>query len=104
MTVISPEVAPVVTVMLLVPWPAVMVQSAGTLQVYVVPGTSVTEYTSPVVPSHGVVFPVIAEGWAGGDIGVTASVWGVPLPQRLLGVTVMFPASAPASAVMLFVP
>jgi hypothetical protein len=41
-TVIFPEVAPVVTVMALVPWPDAMVEPAGTAQVYVTPATLVT--------------------------------------------------------------
>jgi hypothetical protein len=41
-TTIIPDVAPDVTVMLLVPCPAVMLQPEGTVHVYVTPDTFVT--------------------------------------------------------------
>ena len=73
------DVDPIVTVMLLVPAPAVIDAPAGTVQLYVIaPGTAVTEYVSPVVPAHTVVVPVIAPGVAGALFTVIVKVFEVP--------------------------
>ena len=57
---------PVVTVMEVVPAPAVIVQPVGTLHVYVVAFvTAVMLYVCAVNPGHCVVVPVIAPGVTG---------------------------------------
>ncbi len=47
--------------------------------------------------------PVIVDGCIGTVIVVTAKLLAVPLPQVLLGVTVMSPAVVPAVTVIVFV-
>jgi len=66
-TVTLPDVVPMVTVIEVVPVPAVIVAPAGTVQVYEVAlATAAMEYTLPVVEAHAVTGPVIAPGVAGG--------------------------------------
>jgi len=59
-TVISPDVEPIVTVMEFVFVPAVIVAPVGIVQVYpVAPDTAVIEYILPVVPEQTVPLPEI---------------------------------------------
>ena len=92
-----PAAAPGVTVIVVVPCPAVMVQPAGTVQLYVVaPATGEIEYVVEALPTHGTLFPVIAPG-AGGALGegVKPKMVAVLVPQPLEAVTVIGPAYTP---------
>ena len=53
--------------------------------------------------SHTVVLPVMAEGWAGMEVTVTASDLELPFPQALDGTTVTLPLVAPTVTVTEFV-
>jgi hypothetical protein len=48
--------------------------------------------------------PEITEGCEGTAVVDTASVWSVPFPHELEGVTVIIPAVVPLVTVMLLVP
>src|SRR5688572_28707773 len=63
-TLTFPEVPPNVTVIEVVPWPAVIVEPEGTVQVYVVACcTAEIEYTFPAYAPHGIVaLPLIDPG------------------------------------------
>ena len=84
---------PVVTVMDVVPVPAVIFQPAGTAHVYVVAlGTAAMLYVWPVKPGHCVAVPVMTPGVAGvPGFTVTASVLAALVPHEFPAVTVMFP-------------
>jgi hypothetical protein len=99
-----PALAPTVTLIEFVPWPAVIDQPDGRVQVYVTPDTLVTEYGTPVALWHGLLLPVIATGWAGTVFTVTANVLAVPSPHVFDGVTETFPALAPTVTLIEFVP
>ena len=81
-----PAALPDVTVMEMVPWPAVIDHPAGTVHEYEsAPGTAVTEYMRPDVEAHAAEGPVIGPGAAGATVEtVTASVEAplVPQPDR----------------------
>src|SRR5678816_2654545 len=84
---------PVVTVMDVVPVPAVIFQPAGTAHVYVVAlGTAAILYVWPVKPGHWVAVPVMVPGVAGvPGLTVTASVLIPLVPHELPAVTVILP-------------
>ena len=70
-TVMLPAVVPVVTVIEFVVPPAVIVDPAGTVQLYdVAPPTAVIEQLFPVVEAQGVVDPEIVPGVAGVEFTV----------------------------------
>ncbi len=99
-----PALEPTVTLIAFVPWPVVTDQPEGTAQVYVTPGTSDTEYVTPVAPWQGLLLPVIEPGCAGSGFTVTANVLAVPLPHVFDGVTETFPELEPTVTVTAFVP
>ena len=80
-----------------------IVHPVGNDQVYVTPATLVTEYVCEV-PAQGLAAPVIAEGCATAGSGVTLSVWAVPFPHPVDGVTVTVPAVAEGVIVTELVP
>jgi hypothetical protein len=99
-----PDAEPTVTVILVVPWPAVIVQPAGTVQVYDdAPETADMLYVTEA-PTHGVVVPVIAPGVAGAVIGVTVKQPGGLDPQPLSAVTQTLPAVEPTVTLIEVVP
>jgi hypothetical protein len=85
--------APVVTVIEVVPCPAVIVQPIGTVHVYEVAlGTLLMLYAWFVKPGHCAVTPVIVPGIEGvPGSTVTASAFGVLVPQLFAAVTLIFP-------------
>ena len=84
---------PAVTVIELVPAPAVIVQPDGTVHVYVVAlATAAIEYVCPVTPGHCAAVPVIVPGVDGVPFPtVTATVDGELVPHVLEAVTEIFP-------------
>ena len=104
-TPIVPATDPVETAMLCVPWPAVMVQPAGTDHKYEFPTTFITLYTLPGVFMHGARAPLITEGCAGAEeTGMTGSSLAGPVPQAFEGVVEIFPAVVPEVIVIVLVP
>jgi hypothetical protein len=101
-----PAALPDVTVMEMVPWPAVIDHPAGTVHEYEsAPGTAVTEYMRPDVEAHAAEGPVIGPGAAGATVEtVTASVEAPLVPQPLAAVTDMLPAALPDVTVTDMVP
>ena len=57
-----------------------------------------------MVPWQGLISPVIAPGWAGTALVVTANVLAVPGPHVFDGVTPMSPDADPAVTVIKFDP
>jgi len=86
-TSISPELLPKVTVMDVVPAPAVMLAPEGTVHEYeVAVGTEAIVETAPVSPSQNVAGPVMAPGAPGISFTSTDVETGVasqPLTDRL---------------------
>jgi hypothetical protein len=73
-TEMLPAALPDVTVMEMVPWPAVIDHPAGTVHEYEpAPGTAVIEYMRPDVEAHAADGPVIGPGAARGLLIVTAT-------------------------------
>ena len=90
---ITGQYLPAVTVMELVPVPAVIVQPVGTVQLYEVAlGTAVMLNTNPVTPGQTGVVTEIIPGVAGvPGFTVTGNVWAELVPHEFVAVTVIFP-------------
>ena len=99
-TEIFPLPEPTVTLMLFVV--DVPAHPVGSVQLYVTPATTGTEYVC-VVPTHGAASPVIVPGCEGAAMGATASVEGADAPQLFDAVTETLPPPAPTVALMLAV-
>jgi hypothetical protein len=102
-TLIVPGVVPKLTVIIFVPCPDVILDPAGTVQLYVSPIVLVTEYVIPVAFGHTETGPVIAEV-IGVELAVIVNELGVPIPHEVDSLTVITPPVAPKLAVIALVP
>jgi hypothetical protein len=94
-TQISPPDAPAVTITVVVPCPLLMVQPAGTVQLYeVAPATEVIEYVNPPCPLQTEVSPVIAAGEGTEEEIETPRQEGVLVAHVFIAVTQILPLEA----------